>query len=109
MIPISESWSCQQAHLYRILVISIEAMSRGFPVFAPAVGGILEVFDDGVKSRSIPLDDAQAAVRLILEWLDDEMVMRNDHAAARRRFLERFEADPVASELASFLDKAATV
>lgn len=89
-------------------IILIEAMSRGLPVFAPAAGGMPEVFNEGVEGRLIPLDDAQAAARLILEWLNDETVMQRAHEAARRRFLERFEADRVALELVGFLDAVAS-
>ncbi len=89
-------------------IVLIEAMSRGLPVFAPAAGGMPEVFEDGVEGRLIPLDDPQAAARLILEWLDDEAMMRRVKSAARRRFLDRFEADRVASELAGFLDRVAS-
>lgn len=85
-------------------IVLIEAMSRGLPVFAPAVGGIPEVFDDGVQGRQIPMDDAQGAARLILEWLDDGTQMRRAQTAARSRFLERCQADHVASELVCFLD-----
>lgn len=89
-------------------IVLIEAMSRGLPVFAPAAGGMPEVFEDGVEGRLIPLDDPQAAARLILEWLDDESMMRRVKSAARRRFLDHFEADRVASELAGFLDRVAS-
>lgn len=97
------------ARMENLPLTLIEALSRGLPVFAPAAGGMPEVFDDGVEGRLIPLDDAQTAARLILEWLNDETLMQNAYEAARRHFLERFEADRGASELASFLDKAATV
>lgn len=84
-------------------IVLIEAMSRGLPVFAPAVGGIPEVFTDGVEGRSIPLNDADFAVGLILDWLKDEHYMRHAKTAARSRFLDRFESDRVASELVDFL------
>lgn len=91
------------AHIESFGIVLIEAMSRGLPVFAPAVGGIPEVFEDGVEGRSIPLSNADVAVGLILDWLEDENLMLRAKAAARRRFLERFEADRVASELVDFL------
>jgi glycosyltransferase involved in cell wall biosynthesis len=92
------------AHMENLPLTLIEALSRGLPVFAPAAGGMPEVFNEGVEGRLIPLDDAQAAARLILEWLNDETVMQRVHEAARLRFLERFEADRVALELVGFLD-----
>lgn len=91
------------AHMESFGIVLIEAMSRGLPVFAPAVGGIPEVFEDGVEGRSIPLSDADVALGLILDWLEDENLMLRVKAAARSRFLERFEADRVALELVDFL------
>lgn len=96
------------AHMENLPLTLIEALSRGLPVFAPAAGGMPEVFEDGVEGRLIPLDDPQAAANLILEWLDDEALMRRVQFAARCRFLDCFESARVASELAGFLDEVAS-
>lgn len=85
----------------------IEALSCGLPVFAPAAGGMPEVFDDGIEGRLIPLDDAGAAARRIIEWLDDPDRMQEAGEAARRRFLTRFEAERVAARLAALLQEVA--
>jgi glycosyltransferase involved in cell wall biosynthesis len=95
------------ARMENLPLTLIEALSRGLPVFSPPVGGMPEVFSDGVEGRLIPLDDAAAAARLIIEWLDDESRMRQAGEAARRRFLDRFEADRVAAELAGFFEAVA--
>lgn len=95
------------ARMENLPLTLIEALSRGLPVFAPQAGGMPEVFNDGVEGRLIPLDDASAAARLIIEWLDDEGRMQQAGEAARRHFLNRFEADRVAAELADFLEAAA--
>lgn len=81
----------------------IEAMAFGLPVFAPSVGGIPDVFNDGVEGRMIPLDDADSAARMIMAWVDEPDIMARAGLAARHRFLARFESDVVASELMSFL------
>ena len=81
----------------------IEAMSRGLPVFAPAVGGIPEVFEDGVEGRAIPLDDPEAAARRILEWMKSPDALATAGKAARRRFIASFQADAVAARLDQFL------
>ncbi len=85
----------------------IEALSRGLPVFAPAAGGMPEVFRDGVEGRLIPLEDAAAAAEKITTWLKDVAEMKRAGEAARGYFMARFEADRVASELVRFLDGVA--
>lgn len=87
-------------------IVLIEAMSRGLPVFAPAAGGMTEVFDDGVEGRQIPLDDAAEAARRMLAWLNQPHSLAHAGHAARQRFLASFEADRTASRLAAFLDQA---
>jgi glycosyltransferase involved in cell wall biosynthesis len=81
----------------------LEALSRGLPVFAPAVGGIPEVFDDGVEGRLLPLDDAPSAARRVVEWLSRTSVTKAADAA-RRRYASRFAADAGSASLEQFLD-----
>lgn len=85
-------------------IVLVEAMSRGLPVFAPAVGGVPEVFRDGEEGRFIPLDNADSVARLIIEWLDSEATMQKARITARRRYLGCFEANNVAAKLTAFLD-----
>lgn len=92
------------AHMENLPLTLIEALSRGLPVFAPPAGGMPEVFEDGIQGSLIPLDDAAKTARLILQWLDDVTRMAEVRGLARRRFLERFEAERVAARLAGFLD-----
>lgn len=81
----------------------IEALSRGLPVFAPSVGGVPEVFENGVQGQLIPLDNAQDAACAIVQWLDDPMRMEMSGKAARVRFVDCFEAGRVAARLRNFL------
>lgn len=92
------------AHMENLPLTLIEALSRGLPVFAPAVGGIPEVFSENEAGRFIPLEDAEAAARLIVDWLDSEAIMRTACIAARRRYLDCFETDLVARQLLEFLE-----
>jgi glycosyltransferase involved in cell wall biosynthesis len=94
------------ARMENFPIVLIESMCRGLPVFAPAAGGIPEMFDDGQQGRQIPLDDAEAAARLIVDWMNDAPTLARAGDAARRCYLERFEADRSASRLAAFLDQA---
>lgn len=85
-------------------IVLIEAMSRGLPIFAPATGGMPEVFDDGREGRVIPLDDAAVAARCVNEWFDSSDQLRHAGVLARRRYLERFEARSAATGLLEFLE-----
>lgn len=85
-------------------IVLIEAMAHGIPVFAPPVGGIPEVFGDGCEGRLIPLEAPETAARMIIEWLDSPEQMAIARQAARERFVARFSAAKVATDLARFLD-----
>lgn len=84
-------------------IVLIEAMSRGLPVFAPAVGGIPEVFQDGIEGRYLPLDDPGESAARILEVLRNPSLLKIMGAASRARFLESFETKSVAPKLLRFL------
>ena len=64
----------------------IEAMAAGLPIVAGATGGIPEMVDDGVEGRFWPLDDADAAARILIDLLDDEPRRASSAAAALTRF-----------------------
>ncbi|GAB2886731.1 hypothetical protein GCM10027046_13800 [Uliginosibacterium flavum] len=91
------------ARIENLPLTLVEALSRGVPVFAPAVGGIGEVFDDGVEGRLIPLDEAQRAAEILIEWFDEEGRLAKAGRLARERFLRDFESDVAAERLSSFL------
>ena len=94
------------AQMENLPLTLIEAMSRGLPLFAPAVGGIPEVFDDGREGRVIPLDDAAAAARVIINGLDAPGFLAAAGTAARARFERDFEARRVAARLDAYLQAA---
>lgn len=91
------------ARLENMPLALIEALSRGLPVFAPAIGGIPEMFDDGVEGRFLPLDNADEAALAMLEWLRSPQRMAQAAMAARRRFLSRFQSREAAARLAKFI------
>jgi glycosyltransferase involved in cell wall biosynthesis len=82
-------------------LVLLEAMARGRPVLASAVGGVPETLEDGVHGRLVPPGDAAALARVL-----EEMKQRPDAArqmgmrAAERvrqhytwpRVVESFEA-----------------
>jgi glycosyltransferase involved in cell wall biosynthesis len=92
------------ARLENMPLTLIEALSRAVPVFAPAVGGVPEIFDDGVEGRILPLDDAAAAADRIIEWMNRPERLAHAATAARSRFLREFQTGVAATRLADFLD-----
>lgn len=84
-------------------IVLLEAMSAGVPVVAAHVGGIPEVFDDGVEGRFWPLDDVARACDTLLGLLDDEANRVLMGQAALKRFSDRFEASVAARSLLAYL------
>ncbi|AXS80116.1 glycosyltransferase family 4 protein [Dechloromonas sp. HYN0024] len=90
-------------------IVLIEAMAYGLPVFAPAVGGIPEVFIEGSEGRFIPFGNADTAARFIIDLLDSPQAMKAAQQAARERFLAHFESARVAEKLAGFLGQESRI
>lgn len=83
----------------------IEALAHGLPVFAPAVGGIPEMFQDGLEGRMLPLDDASLAAHRVSEWFAHPARLSAASSAARQCFLKNFNTEKVASRLVRFFDE----
>ena len=81
----------------------IEAMAAGVPVVAAPVGGIPELYDQPVEGLFWDLDDPDRAAELLIGLLEDEPARARMGAAARARFLDRFDAAVVGQSLHSFL------
>jgi alpha-maltose-1-phosphate synthase len=77
-------------------LINLEAMSCGTPVVASAVGGILEVVDDGVTGLLVPPARPDHLAAAIRKLLDDPAHARAMGEAGRRRVEERFSWASVA-------------
>jgi glycosyltransferase involved in cell wall biosynthesis len=78
-------------------LINLEAMACETPVVASAVGGILEVVEDGTTGYLVPPgrpDELAAALRRLL---DDPGAARAMGKAGRRRVEERFSWAHVAA------------
>lgn len=91
------------ASMENLPVVLLEALSAGVPVLAAHVGGIPEIFEDGVQGRFWPLDDVKAAADVLLSLLDDAPALARMRLAALERFKERFEVDTVAGRLHTYL------
>lgn len=68
----------------------VEAMAAGLPVVAAASEGAVEIIEDGVTGKIVPVDDAEALAQAIDALLDDPLecsrLGRNAQLAARERF-----------------------
>jgi len=76
----------------------VEAMAAGLPVIATASEGALEIIEDGVTGKLVPIDDAEALAQYINVLLDNpherSRLSHNAQLAARERFsLERMARD----------------
>ena len=81
----------------------MEAMAAGLPVVAGAIGGLSELYDDGVEGRFWPLDDPAAAAAILLELLDNEPSRLAAAEAARKRFYREFDTSVVVPRLLAFV------
>lgn len=76
----------------------VEAMASGVPVVAAASEGALEILEDGISGRLVPVDDAEALAQAIDDLLDNprerSRLAQNARIAARERFsLARMASD----------------
>lgn len=74
-------------------IVLVEAMSCGLPVFAPAVGGIPEVFVDGIEGIAWPLDDSTACAQRLIDLLENGETWQAMSHAARQRYLTHFSPE----------------
>ena len=84
----------------------LEAMARGMPVVASAVGGIPEVVTDGVDGRLVPPGDSAALADAIVELLRDRRAARS--ALARRgtrTVVDRFSIDAQVRSIEAVYDE----
>lgn len=81
----------------------IEAMAAGLPIVAARIGGIPELYEDGIEGRLWTLDDPVEAAATLIELLDNESARAAAGEAARKRFLREFDSSIAAPRLLSFL------
>jgi glycosyltransferase involved in cell wall biosynthesis len=83
----------------------LEAMARGVPVVASAVGGIPEVVTDGVDGRLVPPGDSTALADAIIELLRDSELRRRLGEAGRRTVVDRFSIDAQVRAIQALYDE----
>jgi glycosyltransferase involved in cell wall biosynthesis len=81
----------------------IEAMAAGLPIVAGCTGGIAEMLEHQAEGAFWPLDDAEAAARILVGLLDDEPRRSGLARAARARFERSYDARVVGPVLDDFL------
>ena len=81
----------------------VEAMARGLPIFAAPVGGVPEVFQDGVEGQYLSLDSPHESAARILKILRNPSLLAAMSKASRSRFLQCYETKAVAPKLLDFL------
>ncbi len=71
----------------------LEAMAGGLPVVASAVGGILEVIEEGKTGLLVPAGDARALADAVSRLMSDSALATRLGAAARAYVEERYSFD----------------
>ena len=68
----------------------LEAMASGLPIVAAASEGALEIVEDGVSGKLVPVDDAESLAEAINHLLDDPLersrLGKNAQVAARQSY-----------------------
>jgi len=72
---------------------TLEAMATGLPIVATAVGGNVELLDDGRTGRLVRSDDVNAMAHALLDDFTDPAAARRRGAAARAEVEERFSLE----------------
>ena len=80
-------------------IVLVEALAAGLPVFAAPVGGVPEVFGDGVEGYYWSLDDPEAAAGQLVGVLENPARYKQLAHAARTRHAEHFATGVVQEKL----------
>jgi glycosyltransferase involved in cell wall biosynthesis len=71
----------------------LEALSCGLPVCASPVGGIPEIFDDGIEGFAWELDNVKSCAQKLIDLLENETTWEAMSRSARQRYLTHFSPD----------------
>jgi glycosyltransferase involved in cell wall biosynthesis len=84
---------CLPSHAEGLPLVLLEAMARGKPVVATAVGGTPELVVDGETGLLVPPGDVGALAAALGTLLRDPVRASRLGAAGRRRVLQNFSAE----------------
>lgn len=79
--------------------VVVEGMAAGLPVIATDGGGVREIIQHGKTGLLVPLDDAPALARALLDLLADPAQARRLGAAARAHVRDNFAAAAAARKI----------
>lgn len=85
------------AQMENMPITLIEALALGKPILAPAVGGITEIFSDGVEGYYWPLDNIDEAAALLVKALSDKQTYDRLAQAALVRYQKKFDSNLLVS------------
>jgi len=85
----------------------IEALAAGVPILAPAVGGIPEIFRDGIEGLYWNIADVQSSTDRLIAIMEDEEERMRMSECARDRYAQNFAPSKVFARLSSVLYGAA--
>ncbi|HUJ71161.1 MAG TPA: glycosyltransferase family 4 protein [Verrucomicrobiae bacterium] len=94
---------CHSASMENMPIALIEALSCGLPILAAPVGGIPEVFRDGVEGYYWNLDQPGHSAAKMVQLLEDSTTRQRMSIAAKKRFAVEFEENVVGARLLPFL------
>jgi sugar transferase (PEP-CTERM/EpsH1 system associated) len=83
----------------------LEAMASGLPVIATAVGGNVELVEDGVTGELVASDDTAGLVAALARWLAEPTRIIATGQAARRAVAARFSIPAMADAYAAVYDR----
>jgi sugar transferase (PEP-CTERM/EpsH1 system associated) len=83
----------------------LEAMASGLPVIASAVGGNVELVEDGVNGRLFAPGDVAALAAILDEYVASPAMRATHSAAARRVALDRFSLAAMVEGYAGVYDR----
>ena len=88
------------SHAEGLAMSVLEGLSYGLAVITTPVGAHTEVIEPGVSGLFVPPGDVDALAAALVRVVDDPSERSRLGAAARRRFLEKFEVRSYADQLA---------
>jgi glycosyltransferase involved in cell wall biosynthesis len=70
----------------------IESLAAGIPILAPAVGGIPEIFDDGIEGRFWSITDVDASTSILIQLMENNALRMRMAQSAKERYQSSFES-----------------